>query len=216
LRHTLVGNEATPAVATIERRIRLADRIARLESLEQDFAGFMTRLGVIAGKARALAGELASLGPEGLSSEDQAKLAIVSAAFTQQLIDYGFRSYRTDVIGVSPVKYIPERDGIELSYGLSASDLIRMIWAYLLALFQVADRKTGHHPGFIVFDEPRQQDAAQVSFDALLKRAATAANAGGQVIVATSDEEANIRHALGTLPYQYKGFDGRVLKKLPD
>jgi hypothetical protein len=205
-----------PAVATIERQVRLADRIARLEGLEQDFAGFMTRLGAIASKARALANELASLGPEGLSSRDEATLARVSAAFAQQLAEYGFRSYRIDTVGLSLVKYIPEHDGVELSYGLSASDLIRMIWAYILALFEVADRQTGHHPGFIIFDEPRQQDAAQVSFDALLRRAAGAGKAGGQAIVATSDEEVNIRHALEAHPYQYIGFEGRVLKRLPN
>jgi hypothetical protein len=212
LRRTLVSDSRLPAAATIERQIRLAEHISRLEELEIEFAGLLEKLAGLSARLRTVASELAGMGPEGLSASDLQVLRDVEQSFKTQLGEYGFRSYRLDAISLSAVKYTPQRDDVELSYGLSASDLIRTIWAYLLALFEVGVPR-GHHPGFLIFDEPRQQDAAQVSFDALLRRAVVSAQEG-QVIVATSDEEVNVRSALAGSKYQYIGFEGRVLKNL--
>jgi len=214
LRRTLIGDNRMPATALIERRVRLAERVSRLDELEVDFANLLENLAGFSARFRASESELAGLGPEGITPSDQDVLSRVEASFKDQLGEYGFRSYRLDAISLSTVKYTPQRDNVDLSYGLSASDLIRTIWAYLLAVLEVATPR-GHHPGFLVFDEPRQQDAAQVSFDALLRRAAIASREG-QVIVATSDEEVNIRAALTGQAFQYIGFSGRVLQKMSE
>lgn len=41
----------------------------------------------------------------------------------------------------------------------SASDAIRVVWAYLLGMLEVARVKDTNHPEFLVFDEPKQQMA---------------------------------------------------------
>ncbi len=212
LRRTLVGDNRMPAIALIERRVRLSERIARLEELELEFASLLEQLAGLSARLRVVEAELGGIGPEGLTTSDQEVLNRVAASFKEQLREYGFRSYRPETISLSPTKYTPQRDNVDVSYGLSASDLIRTIWAYLLAVLEVATPR-GHHPGFLIFDEPRQQDAAQVSFVALLRRAARAPQ-DSQVIVATSDEEANVRQALAGQEYQYIGFAGRVLQRL--
>ena len=54
-------------------------------------------------------------------------------------------------LNVSDVKisldtYEPEAEKINLKADVSASDLIRLHWAYLLGLLEVAKQPTGNHP----------------------------------------------------------------------
>ena len=44
-----------------------------------------------------------------------------------------------------------------MKFDSSASDGIRVIWAFTMALLQVSIEKDGNHPGVIIFDEPAQQ-----------------------------------------------------------
>jgi hypothetical protein len=213
LRRTLVSDDRQPASATIERRIRLADRIERLEALERDLAGFLDRFAALARRAQDLGAGRPAIA-EGLSSADNSRLSQLQGRFIQQLADYGFASYPVETVGLSRVRYTPEHENVELSYGLSASDLIRSIWAYLIALLEECAESKRPHPGFLLFDEPRQQDAARVSFRALLRRASQSRSRNQQVIFATSDEEENIKRALDDLPFQYLGFEGRILRRV--
>lgn len=52
---------------------------------------------------------------------------------------------------------LPTIDGFDMKFDSSASDGIRVIWAFTMALLQVSIDKDGNHPGVIIFDEPAQQ-----------------------------------------------------------
>ena len=52
---------------------------------------------------------------------------------------------------------LPTIDGFDMKFDSSASDGIRVIWAFTMALLQVSVEKQGNHPGIIIFDEPAQQ-----------------------------------------------------------
>lgn len=52
---------------------------------------------------------------------------------------------------------MPTIDGFDMKFDSSASDGIRVIWAFTMALLQVSVEKQGNHPGIIIFDEPAQQ-----------------------------------------------------------
>jgi hypothetical protein len=155
LRRTLVSDDRQPAAATIERRIRLADRIERLEVLERDLSGFLDRLAMLAQRAKELATRRPEIA-EALSPTDNARISQLERRFIQQLQDYGFASYPVETVTLSRVRYTPEHENVELSYGLSASDLIRSIWAYLIGLLEECAGGDRPHPGFLLFDEPRQ------------------------------------------------------------
>jgi hypothetical protein len=97
---------------------------------------------------------------------------------------------------------------------VSASDLIRLHWAYLLSLLEVGTRPTGNHPGLLILDEPQQQSVEEGAFLAMLKHAADSSNS--QIIIATSHE----RESLGTYLKQIGGKhvveyeDRRILEKI--
>jgi ABC-type molybdenum transport system ATPase subunit/photorepair protein PhrA len=61
-----------------------------------------------------------------------------------------------------------------------------MIWAYLVALLEVAREFETNHPGLLILDEPQQQNVNDISFDELLKRLASTKASGQQAIIALS------------------------------
>ena len=69
--------------------------------------------------------------------------------------------------------------------------------------------------GCIVFDEPKQQSAADFSFAALLKRAATSKARGQQVIFSTSEKRERLDEMLKGLDCNYIKFDGKMLAPMP-
>lgn len=43
-----------------------------------------------------------------------------------------------------------------MKFDSSASDNIRAIWSYTLALLKTSNEKNGNHPQIVIFDEPGQ------------------------------------------------------------
>ena len=58
-----------------------------------------------------------------------------------------------------PLVQMPNDSSEQLRSVSSASDFIRSIWAYYLALLRVGSK----HPGFVIFDEPCQQSMDESS-----------------------------------------------------
>jgi hypothetical protein len=118
-------------------------------------------------------------------------------------------------VSISDVDYLPKRDEFDLQAEISASDSIRVIWAYLLGLLEVSNDLDTNHPHVLVFDEPRQQSAKELSFAALLRRAA-GQPPGDQVVFATSEGLDSLRHMLQGLPHTLHAESGYLLKPVSD
>ncbi|BFI54387.1 hypothetical protein [Yersinia pseudotuberculosis] len=103
------------------------------------------------------------------------------------LFSFGYDRSNLDYIKISRQTLRPELDGYDIVADSSASDYIRIIWSYTLALMELgAEFEKVKHSGFVVFDEPRQHEANKKSFNSLLGKSSSMAQLGGQVIVATS------------------------------
>lgn len=100
---------------------------------------------------------------------------------------FNFTPASIGYISISEHTLRPEQDGYDIVAETSASDYIRIIWAYTLSLLQLAGNKKGVlHGGFVVFDEPRQHEASKASFANLIDKASESKDYNGQVIFATS------------------------------
>lgn len=89
------------------------------------------------------------------------------------------------------IPYIKERRLRSLG---SASDHARLVAAYVVALAESALSTGGHHPGFVVLDEPLQQNPDSEHHTLMLRFLSTAASAvKTQLIVLTSIEDDEIK-----------------------
>ncbi len=210
LQETLTSPDSAPSTDDIAQRVRLGERLDRLISLDESFLELLEALQGLSDRGRATTTALQELPSDRLSAGDRQKLALLQQSFVTQLHEYGFGSFADANLRISEDDYLPQRDEFDLQSGISASDSIRVIWAYLLGLLEVAQRESTNHPGLVVFDEPRQQSANRVSFEALLRRAGGEGSTS-QVLFATSEDPSSLGEMLEGVPHSLHAIDGYLL-----
>jgi hypothetical protein len=210
LRQTLVVDGRTPSIAAIQERIRLEDRVMQASKVMERFEKLLEEFKDLAARWHSNQAALSGLPQADTSSDDKSKLAKWTTLLRDQLGQYGFRSLPIPQLSISQDTYRPEHDGfdlvtnmvgqqpgsLDLQTSISASDLIRTIWAYLQGLLEVSRTTKTNHPGFVIFDEPRQQSTRDVSFGELLKRASVAHDYKQQIIFFTSEDRTRLRQQL--------------------
>jgi len=214
LRQTLLAPTSTPAIEAVRIRIAVETRIRSAERAIADFGETMESFAEVAVAWRGVLEEKRRLPADGFSVSDKSKLARLQTLFREQLKEFRFSSLNVDTLEISPDTYRPTREGFDLGFDLSASDNIRTIWAYLQGLLELSSEQAMNHFGLLLFDEPRQQEAAELSFERLLARAAKSKERGQQIIFATSEPLSNIQRMTNGLDVQVVSFEGRVVARL--
>jgi hypothetical protein len=195
LKRTLVSDGRLPSQAAIRRRLHIEGRLEELESVNQEIARQFDAFAHLSEEWRELQANRSRLPSGELSGGDQRKLGRFREVFVEQLQLYGLRSLEAASLEISPDNYRPTHAGVDLQFDLSASDTIRTIWAYRLALLQAGAEFKTNHPGLLIFDEPGQQEMASESLAEFLAMCGQAAE-GNQLIVATSEEAEVVDNAL--------------------
>ncbi len=215
IRETLVSASSSPSIEAISERIRLQERIGRVETQQQVFEEHMSELAQLANEWLEAQERLKKLPKGALSEQDEKKIATLQSSFQGQLTQYKMGSLAVADVKISPGSYEPEVAGVNLSADVSASDLIRMHWAYLLGLLEVGTQPTGNHPGLLIFDEPQQQSVEESSFREMLRHAVGEKKC--QIIVTTSHERKTIGTYLNKIGVEHvvEFGDDRILQKMP-
>lgn len=207
-KEALVGVGSGPSVVQVTERLRAQDRHEELVRIQRELRKHLMRLSELSSTWRRNEERLAAYRGGQLSDSDEVKLATLERVLRAQLMAYGFQSLSPEAVEISKETYRPIHEGFDLGFDLSASDMIRLIWSYLLGLVQTSAELDGRHPRLLIFDEPRQQDTARLSFRRLLERSATLESVGsdGQIIFATSEDQVELEEMLGGLPRNLISF----------
>jgi hypothetical protein len=203
-----------PSVTLIEERVRHQTRLETLDEVQQRFEEGKIDLADISSHYLYLITAKSSQTKERLSESDKAKLKRLADLFRNQAKDYNFTTFSPEELEISEESYRPQKEGFDIGFEISASDGIRLKWAYQLAMLELARTERTNHIGFVVFDEPRQQEASKVSFQSLLNRAATAKAANQQVIFATSEDFQQLTGFLSGVEHNLVAIQGRLIKPL--
>ena len=99
-----------------------------------------------------------------------------------------------------PLVQMPNNSSEQLRSVSSASDFIRSIWAFYLALLNVGSK----HPGFVIFDEPCQQSMDESSLKKLFECSSKFMNR--QVIFFCSSQPHTAEHK--------NGDNGNIIKEI--
>jgi hypothetical protein len=215
VRTDLVSPNATPSAAAVEERIRIESRISELEETQSAFEDAIAQLKTLSEIYSNLLAEQAALPADKMSLDDKRKLNHLTSLIKQQGRQFGFTTFNPDEISISEDSYRPQKEGFEIGFETSASDAIRLKWAYQLGLLELDAIEKTNHPGVLVFDEPRQQSSANVSFESLLKRAASAKKHNQQVIFSTSEELDNLQRITTRLDCAEHVFPGYLIQPIP-
>lgn len=215
-RETLVSPSDAPSIEAVEARVHLRDRIEMLSLVTARLTTLNDALSDLAHDWTGLLADQARLDAITTPEDDDNKLGDLEVRFRDQLNQYGFTSVPTEQLRISRDTYLPEYEGFDLGFDLSASDLVRTIWAHRIGLLEVAEHHSNNHAGLLIFDEPRQQSTDPVSFAALFDRASNATQTGEQIIFATSEPDEQVKSMLSGTTHTYVPFAGKMIKRLPD
>lgn len=214
LKSDLIAPSHAASASFIEERLRIEQRLNQLRDAEARFAESVNRLAEQAATWSDLLAERANLPAERLSTADLAKIRALEESIRRQLVHYGFITFPPKDLTVSEDTYRPEKEGFEIGFELSASDSIRLKWAYQLGLLDLSRTRTTNHPGLVVFDEPRQQEAAETSVAGLLTEAARIAKSGAQIVIATSEDLATVKNFVANVDRQLLVFERRLIDRI--
>lgn len=202
LRDSLTSRSAAPSLASVNSLVALRLRIERFEERQLELAQGRARLLAIHSQWQQNRDLLRGLADEGLTDADEETLSDLERRLRLQLRRYHFSSLPPDAVDVNRDTYRPAHEGFDLGFDLSASDMIRVIWAYLIGFMYASRAHSGNHPGLLIFDEPRQQETAHESYRELLWQAADEAASGAQIFIATSEASSSLREMMDGVSYR--------------
>lgn len=220
MKQTLMSDERIPSVYEMKERMRLEEDIKHYEEMNELIHEVFEDMYELGEAYETSVNNLNELPDDLLSRNDYIKLKSLEKIFKKHSKDYGLKSVKPETLSISTDTYKPIHDGFELSFDLqfdlSASDLIRMIWAYLISLLEISKEHDSNHLGLLVLDEPRQQSTALESLKEFLKDASKSKTTNQQVIFATSEEEAPLKALLNEadIDHHYIGICGKILSKV--
>lgn len=179
---TTIDTEVSEAI--LLKKIEISKKIEQLSKLQDAINEFFNRLSDLSDQWNIYLDQKSRLPKRGLSELDINKIALLKSYFINNLQRYHYSSLSNfDGIEISEESLLPTIDGFDMKFDSSASDGIRTIWAYTLALLQVSVEKGGNHPGVIIFDEPAQQSIVLEDMKSFV-RSVVEVTANSQIIMA--------------------------------
>ena len=221
LRQELTRPSASPSRAAIEEIVRLQAFIDRLESIDELANSLLDELREIASEWALATSSLRQLPADELTAADKRKIEYLQTGIRRHLERYGFRSFQPGEISLSYDNFRPlvlrndkgETVEKEINFEMSASDAIRLKWAYYLSCMELMRDFSVNHPGLAIFDEPGQQEVESSSLFEFLRSASQSAQNGQQVIVSTSETYEAVSATLGDTA-NIVSFPGFILQPI--
>lgn len=199
LRSDLTAATGTPSTTKIQEAIEQEQELGRLATFEARFLEDAADWSVTARRWVDARSSLRELGNLGWSTSDTAKIRAWTASLQALLADFDFTSSKPAEVeideGMKPVV-----DGYDIGFQGSASDGVRLRWAYLLSLLETCVSFAGNHPGLLLMDEPGQQGIETESLASMYRHVASTTSAIGQVFLTTSVPVEMIDEWMGDTP----------------
>jgi hypothetical protein len=159
----------------VRLKVQLEDKVSGLTNTVDSINESIEKLSIISIQYKKARKALAKIPTKQISNHDSKKLQELQSSFRDLAQIFGYKSAPTTDIEINPTLF-PYLSGIELrevntdiKSDSSASDFVRLIWAYLISIYSVSNKYNGNHLGFIVFDEPAQHSMAVSSINSLFK-----------------------------------------------
>ncbi|MBN8646760.1 MAG: hypothetical protein J0L55_02310 [Caulobacterales bacterium] len=158
-----------------------------------------------------------------ISEKDLSKIYKLQNFFHMCLSVVGFDSYEVDAVIIDkdtfqPKVLIKKSDGmrkVKPEFGSSASDWIRIIIAFTIALQMLYnDGDVGVHPGVSIFDEPKQQNIEGLGYLEIYRLAVQATSEKGQIIIAATDKDGAVRKITKDLNINLVDFGEKYVLQL--
>lgn len=157
IRSDLYSVDDNLSEALIYKKIEFQTQIDHLESLMKFVDEQKKALVKLADEWKAYLQRKEELPKNKFTDDDRKKIQLLRNKFVANLENYNYKSViDKNEINISEDNYLPIVEQFDMKFDSSASDNVRGIWAYTVALQQVSMNMGGNHPRVLIFDEPVQ------------------------------------------------------------
>lgn len=177
----------------------MENEIQALNKLGQEISNRVAQLIVLSTKWTKYLADKKALPRSNFTLQDEEKIKAFEANFKYYLKAFNYSSVSSfENIQISRESYLPISEGFDMKFDSSASDNIRAIWAYTLALLKTSLEKGGNHPQIVLFDEPGQHSIVTEDIVSLLNEIIKLPGSN-QVILGITLSNAGISKAVGDI-----------------
>lgn len=225
-RNSLRGDVSTGVAesrAIVRRQIQIELELSNLQALEQQAEALIHKLKDIADRLAANQVARRALPKETYSEADVARISLFEKNFRANASSFGYESADIAKIRISLDTLTPILSELELreirtslTADSSASDFVRLIWSYLLALYQTSTTRgyEGHHPGLLLMDEPGQHSMRPASQRSLLQLLIAQRDLQSIVAASFDENESVFMEATTGLDFKLIQWEGKVIQPM--
>lgn len=207
----------------VRKQVYIENEVRDLSNFKESFSEKKEELKIIMEKFLNLSKKLEKLPKEIYTEQDIKKIKLFEHYFKDNSHKFHYESAPISSISMSRDNLLPSLAHMELreirksntKTDSSASDFVRLIWSYIISLFQASNiSPMGNHLNFLLLDEPGQHSMAQQSQRALLSELSQ--NKNLQSIVAASfDESESIFHEVTHgIDFKLIYWEGKLIKPM--
>ncbi|MFD2330102.1 hypothetical protein ACFSR7_12690 [Cohnella sp. GCM10020058] len=200
IRSDLYHTNDSYSEAIVYKRLSIENEISNLNKLMNFYADHKITFELLSDRWKDYLEKKARLPEKKYSEKDIAKLAHLQEYFVDNIKSFGYKSVlNLNQVEISKENYLPAIEGFDMKFDSSASDNIRAIWAFTLALLQTSNKDMGNHPGTLIFDEPAQHsiivDDMEKFFEKIIEDFSR-----NQVIIGITVKDSDTRRVVNELP----------------
>lgn len=171
LRTDISSVEDNYSEANVRKKIHLQDSIDEINNALKEINETRKNIHDLSEEYRSLLTKRKMIESQNNEDSVRSTLKEMKSQFVEYLYLFGYGSINDkERIDISPVTLLPSINDFDMKFGSSASDNVRMIWAFTLSILKQSQGTT-HCLNFAVFDEPKQQSIVNDNFEIFIKKA---------------------------------------------
>ena len=217
LRDDIIKVKDDYSYAMTYKKVKLDLDIENLNKVFNRIQDNISKFSDLSNRWKNLLDEKSKIGDKNIGREDDKTLDALGSEFVKLLEDFGYKStHHFNLIKISRDTFLPTINGFDMRYDSSASDELRNVWAFSLALMKTAQSYSGNHPGIIIFDEPKQQSVIDESFSVLCDKLITNGK-NSQIIMGVTAFDDGVKKVINGLDkneFTLIGIGKRAFKEL--
>ncbi|MBB6671261.1 hypothetical protein [Cohnella nanjingensis] len=204
LRSDLYSTNDNLSESMVYKRIQIDNEITKLSSISKVVINELEVLRDLSDEWKEYLKDKSSLPNKKFTELDEKKLRTLRNFFIDNIKLFGYKSVlNVNEVEISLDTYLPVIEGFDMKFDSSASDNIRAIWAFILALLQTSNKTSGNHPRVLMFDEPAQHSIIVNDMEQFFNTISKVKD--GQIIVGITVKDNDTRQAIQKLnPETYK------------
>jgi len=200
IRSDIYSTETEWSETVVQKLVEVETKIRSYKQLQSFVSQKLQEINQISDRWRKYKDDCAKLLK---NAETDADIKIVKALkdnFVANLQNYKYKSApNIDAVDIPIETCLPSIDGFDMKFDSSASDNIRIIWSFTMALLQTSIAKSGNHPGLVIFDEPAQHSIITSDVESLIQSVLDL-KGSAQVIVGITLNNKELQKSIAGLP----------------